>query len=248
MKGGFLCTYKMYTISQFHSLGEFVMNEIQIVERFTTYLKEKGVEFTRDGFPIFKPEWIVTNKPTVVAPFNKRQYYKENKRDISINFFSQDEYLYPRLERVFEEIQLFKEYHSVCMMDISISPLMLDEVQRMNLLLNMLYICVLAVNGIKIIPSFRTGDFDTLQLLMRSVGYSKYWIMGAVGTQRNRKNAFYDYLFMAKCLLIMPEHLLIYGKPNDSTILCLENYGIEHTQYKDFRTLSYKGEAFYGRF
>ena len=219
------------------------MHEIELVERYTAYLKEKGVEFYDNGYPKFKPNWIITTKPKVIAPFNKRQYYWQNKHDISICYFGKDEHLYPRLDKVFEEIEILKDYHSVCMMDISISPLMLDEVQRMNLLLNLLFICVVAVNGIKIIPSIRTGSPETLELLVKSVGHSDYWVMGIIGTQQIRNNAFYEYLFRTKCMFIMPRHLLCYGQPNKQTINCLEEYGIEcKPLYKDFRDLSYSSE------
>lgn len=221
------------------------MHEIELVERYTALLKEHGVEFFDDGFPKFKFEWFITGKPLVIAPFNKKQYYQQNKSDISICYFGKDEDLYPRLDKIFEEIGLLKEYHSVCMMDISISPLMLDEVQRMNLLLNMLFICVVAVNGIKIIPSYRTGNSETLQLLMRSVGYSKYWVMGAIGTQLTRNNSFYEYLFRTKCMNIMPECLLVYGRPNKNTLKCLNQYGIDVQLFKDFRTMSYSLEVQY---
>ena len=222
------------------------MHEIELVERYTAYLKENGVEFYENGFPKFKPDWIITTRPKVIAPFNKRQYYWQNKRDISICYFEKDEHLYPRLDKVVSETIILKEYHSVCMMDISISPSMLDEVQRMNILLNLLFICIIAVNGIKIIPSFRTGNFETLQLLVKSVGYSKYWVMGAVGTQQITRNAYYENLFRCKCMMVLPEELLIYGKPNKSTISCLNQYGIRFEPiYKDFRDLSYSSEINY---
>ena len=222
------------------------MNEIELVERYTAYLKENGVEFYENGFPKFKPNWIIKDKPKVIVPFSKRQYCWQDKQEISICYFDKDEHLYPRFDKVFEEIKILKEYHSVCMMDISVSPLMLDEVQRMNLLLNLLYTCVLAVNDIKIIPSFRTGNFETLQLLIKSVGYSDYWVMGAVGTQQIRSNAFYEYLFRTKCILILPKHLLCYGRPNKNTANCLDEYGIEFRPiYKDFRSLSYSKEVQY---
>ena len=226
--------------------GGRVMHEIELVEQYTAYLTKNGVEFYEDGFPKFKPEWIITCKPKVIAPFNKRQYYWQSKQDISICYFGKDEHLYPRLDKVFEEIKILREYHSVCMMDISISPLMLDEVQRMNLLINLLYSCVLAVNDIKIIPSFRTGDFETMKLLCRSIGHSNYWVMGAIGTQQTRNNSFYEYLFRTKCMYITPKHLLCYGHPNKQTAKCLEEYGIGFKPiYKDFRSLSYLSEIKY---
>ena len=222
------------------------MKEIEIADLYTSYLRKHKVKFHINGFPIFNKEWFITTKPKCIVPFNKRHYISERKQDVAICFFDKDECLYPRLDKVFCEIDIFKQYHSVCMMDVSISPLMLDEVQRMNLLLNLLFTCVLAVNGIKIIPSFRTGNFETLLLLIQSIGYSKYWIMGAVGTQLIRRNAFYEYLFRTKCVLLNPELLLIYGKPNSNSINCLKDYRIEFKTYKDFRDLSYSSEVFYG--
>lgn len=219
------------------------MNVIEQVERYTAYLIENGVNFKNDGFPIFKKEWFIKTKPSIISPFNKRAYYSHDPKDISICFFMKDECLYPRFDNIFKEIKVFKNYHSICMMDLSISPLMLNEVQRMNLLLNLLYICVVAVNGIKIIPSYRTADFETIKLLSESIGYSKYWVMGAVGTQRITKNSFFEYLFKVKCLLIDPDILLIYGKPNKTTISTLNLYGIDfNNSYKDFRSLSYHKE------
>ena len=224
------------------------MHEIAFVECYTKYLKEHGVTFYNNGFPILQSQWFVKKKPTIIVPYNKKQYFYQNKQDISICYFIKDEYLYPRLEKIFKEIEVLRQYHSVCMMDISISPLMPDEVQRMNLLLNLLFICTIAVNNIKIIPSFRTGNFETLLLLIKSVGHSKYWIMGSLGTQKIKKQAFFDYLFKTKCLMIMPKKLLSYGRPNDSTIKCLKDYGIECIVYEDFRTFSYSGRIRYGGF
>ena len=219
------------------------MNEIEIVEIYTTFLIGKGVEFYENGFPKFKPDWIIKNRPKIIVPFYKRHYYKTNKKDISICYFSKDEHLYPRFKNVFKEIEILKEYHSVCMMDISISPYMLDEVQRMNLLINLLYTCVLAVNGIKVIPSLRTGNFETLTLLMKSIQYSKFWVMGIVGTQKAKDNAISELNFKTKCLLISPEEVLCYGKPNNKTTACLQEYGVEFKPiYKDFRSLCYTGE------
>ena len=133
------------------------------------------------------------------------------------------------------------------MMDISVSPLMLDEVQRMNLLINLLFTCVVAVNGIKIIPSFRTGNFETLKLLRSSVGSPSMWVMGSVGTQRTKNNAFYEFLFRTKCLYLLPKVILCYGKPNKHTINLIKEYDSDLRIYKDFRTLSYTSEIKYER-
>lgn len=222
------------------------MHEIEIVECYTSYLLKRGVKFRDNGFPLFNSEWIITNKPKVIAPFNKRKYYRQNKKDISICYFADDKFLYPRLEKVFSEIEILKEYHSICMMDISVSPYMLEEVQEMNLLLNLLYCCVIAINGIKIIPSFRTGSFSTINLLIDSVGKSKYWVMGSVGTQKSKNSSYLDFLFKAKCLLIMPEVVLSYGRINESTYNCLMSLGIECCIFNDFRRLSYNKEVRYG--
>ena len=53
------------------------MHEIELVERYTAFLKEHGVQFFENGFPIFQKEWFITTRPKVIAPYNKRQYYKK---------------------------------------------------------------------------------------------------------------------------------------------------------------------------
>lgn len=225
-----------------------IMNEIELIDCYTAFLKNHGVQFYKNGFPIFEKSWYISTKPKVIAPYSKRQYYKECKSEISICYFEKDAHLYPRLEKVFDEIRILANYHSVCMMDISISPLMLDEVQRFNILLNLLFTCVVAVHGIKIIPSFKTGNYETVKLLKKSIGDSKYWIMGAIGTQQIYKNSYYECLFRNKCMMIAPNELLIYGKPNKSTTICLDQYGIRYISiYKDFRTLSYSSLVKYER-
>ena len=221
------------------------MDEIQIIEALTKYLLERGVEFSEDGFPIFQAQWIIEDLPDAIVPFSKRHYFKIDKKKVSICFFENDKLLYPRFNKLFKEIETLEQYHSVCMMDISVSPFMFDCVQETNLLINMLYSCVLATNGIKIIPSFRSGSFETIQILTRNIGQVDYWIMGAIGTQKVKKNVYLDYLFESKCLILMPKRILIYGKPSKSTISCLNEYGIKYSIYKDFRYLSYKKEKQY---
>lgn len=81
------------------------MHEIELVECYTAYLKEKGVEFFGDGYPKFNPDWIIKTKPKIIAPYNKRQYYRQNKSVISICYFGKDEHLYPRLDKVFADMK-----------------------------------------------------------------------------------------------------------------------------------------------
>lgn len=222
------------------------MNEILIANRLVKYLKEKGIQFTEDGYPILKKEWYATTTPSKIVPFNKKQYFSGEK-DISICFFYCDESLYPRLERVIEELEIYKNYHSVCMMDISVSPYMLDEVQKFNLLLNLLFIAVLGSEGIKIIPSFRSGNSETLNVIEECIPEPLFWVMGIVGTQKSKKNLYFDLLFLEKLLRLTPHKILCYGKPAKSTYLDLKDANIELLMYRDFRDLSYSKEIDYGR-
>lgn len=215
------------------------MNELEIVRSYTNHLRERGVSFTSSGFPIFKKEWLIENKPKAIMPFDRRNEIVSNEKETSICFFEDDMRLYPRFDKVFEEISILKKYHSVCMMDVSISPLMDIRLQNMNLLLNMLYICVLAVNDIKIIPFFRSGDISTVHILKESFKDSPYWVMGALGTQRNKNSNFYDRLFRCKCLELNPKCLLIYGTPSKETLDAINDYEILYEVYEDFRTLSF---------
>ena len=60
------------------------MNEIELVEAYTIYLKDHHIEFYEDGFPKLKSEWFIQDSPSIIAPFNKRHYYQQKKKDISI--------------------------------------------------------------------------------------------------------------------------------------------------------------------
>lgn len=222
------------------------MNEILLASKLVEYLKENGVSFNEKGYPILKEEWLAKTKPSFIVPFNKRQYFR-NEQDVSICFFSKDENLYPRLAKIFDEMQIYKRYHSVCMMDISVSPYMHREVQNFNLLLNMLFIAVLGVNQIKIIPSYRSGELETVEVLKECIPEPEFWVMGAVGTQKAKNNDYFNLLFTHKCLMLNPKLILSYGKPSAKTTEQLKEFSIELITYRDFRDLSYSEEISYER-
>ena len=66
-----------------------------------------------------------------------------------------DNLIYPRFEKIADEVDEFGKFKSVISMDLSVSRNMPLEVQKFNMLMNALYTTYLASEGIKIIPSLR---------------------------------------------------------------------------------------------
>ena len=213
-------------------------NEIYLVEEMIKYLKSKKVKF-KNNLPILKKEWMATSLPKRIVPFSKRNYVNDDKSNISICFFDKDSNIYPRLYKVMDEISIYKNYHSICMMDISISPLMDEPLQNFNLLLNLCFTSILGVNGIKIIPSTRCGNEHNLMLLKDATEGSDIWISGLIGTQKDKKNEYIDLLFIIKLNILPIKKLLLYGKPNIDTTNILDNNEIDYIIYDDFRRYSF---------
>ena len=57
---------------------------------------------------------------------------------------------------------ILREYGGVAGFDLSPSVGMLRPRQRLSIRINAVYSCYLGINGIKILPNFRAGDFGTI--------------------------------------------------------------------------------------
>ncbi len=156
-------------------------------------------------------------------------------------FFLPDEKIYPRIDHVFEEIEVLREYQSVCSLDLSVSKKMTRKLQNFNMLMNALYTAVLAYSGIKILPSLRCGDEKTIKLLYPYMKTSM-WILGIHGCSKYKDLAWYDeYVFRSETIILRPQRLLLYGTPSKDEKSVLDDIGIPYRSYLDFRKLYKKG-------
>ncbi len=159
------------------------------------------------------------------------------KKNTSICFCIPDGRIYPRFEKVFDEINELKSFQSVCAMDLSVSKNMNREMQNFNMLLNSLYMAVLAYSGIKIIPSLRCGDESTIHFLLNHKG-APLWILGIHGNSQNCDvYAFDEYILRSEFIFIHPKKVLLYGNPSKREKDILDDIEIPYRAYDHFLKL-----------
>ena len=212
-----------------------LMDFLYLIDKFTTYLQEKGFHFSEEGYPIFDKQMFLTDKPDLIVPVNQRKNRRVIKKDKTlIAFYCGDKYIYRRIVKLPEEIGEYQPYMGVIGCDITVTKDMDIEWQRTIILLNQLVMAVFAVNGIKIVLNTRMGSKETKDMF-------KYFPKGITiasgfrgGTRRFIKS---NFEYTSKVLYFLPSKLLIYGKCHNSVLRGLHQMGIECIVYSDFREL-----------
>ena len=136
---------------------------MRLVDTLDSYLRKSGCEFDERGFPIIPRSCYLSEIPDDVVTYKDRK--STLVKDISraaLCFFCGDERIYPRFERVFNEIDEYRKYMGVVGPDLTVTEDMDVEWQREIMLLNQLFLAVLATNGIKVIQNIRCGSNETL--------------------------------------------------------------------------------------
>ena len=211
---------------------------IKIVDEYIIYLNGK-IKFSHNGYPIFEKEFFLEKEPSLIIPF----YHRNNKIVIDpnltvISFYSSDEFLYRRLERVFKDLDEYERFAGVSGLDLTVTADMDLEWQDFILLANYVFDAILAVNGIKIVANIRIGGSENTKSLL-SIPKNVLCSAGFLGCDKIRDEK--DYSFAAKVLTIMPSHLLIYGKHDSIAEKQLSILGISYQNYRDFHQLSKEG-------
>lgn len=212
-----------------------ILDIFVITDELYQYLEKKEIEFDEDGFPVFTKEMFLTEWPDLVIPFSQRK----NKRVIDrhktvICFFDKDQKLYPRISKVLNEIEEYKSFMGVIGLDVTITDDMDEEWRRAILLLNQLFLAVLAVNGIKIVTNTRTGGLYCKSVL-HNVPQGVMAASGFLGCDRLKDMS--DLAYLEKILMLLPEKLIIYGKHDFVAESQLDVIGINYRVYMDFHRL-----------
>lgn len=208
---------------------------IKKADEYITYLKNHNFKFDENGFPIFTKDMFLTETPELIVPYSNRKDKRINdKKKTLLCTFTPDRRIYPRLNKIFEEIEIYKEYIGVATSDVTVTEDMDKEWQELIILLNQLYGAILAVNEIKIVFNTRVGNLDNINLL-KNVPKNIMCISGFLGCKISNK---YDYSYLTKILELFPKKLLIYGKKDKNVNVMLNNMGINYKYYIDFHKLS----------
>ena len=125
---------------------------LKCIDQYYEYLHIHKQKFTSDGFPIISPKCYLNTLPKFIVPF----YHRNDKRITDpkktvIAFFDKDSNIYPRFDKIFNDISEYKKFMGVASPDITLTEDMDSEWQNIIALANQLFIAILAINGIKII-------------------------------------------------------------------------------------------------
>ncbi len=215
-----------------------INNLIDIVnttDKLLSYLDGK-IEFSEDGFPVFTQEMFLNEEPDLIVPYyNRHHKVVKNPGKTVICFFGSDESLYRRLENVFDDMEEYRLFQGVIGLDITVTADMDVEWQDAIMLLNQLFLAVLATNGIKIVMNARIGGSESVKNLMK-FPKNILWATSFLGCDKLTTET--DFSFISKMLGLLPSKLLIYGKHDNIAEGQLSVMGIPYRTYTDFHRLS----------
>lgn len=204
-----------------------------------SYLKKRGIKFTAEGYPIFREEFLLRETPDEIIPFEHRNSCKDQKRTV-LCFFSGDKLLYRRLANLEKDLEIYSQYMGVCGFDLSPRVGWDIEHQRFNICLSQMVTVYLALNGIKIIPNFRIGDFNETFSAFLSYPENCPFAVGTLGCSYRKKIDIDIRYLKAKTLFARPSNLLFYGTLKQEYRNILEEMRLPYKVYEDFRTKCFR--------
>ncbi|WP_287388714.1 DUF4417 domain-containing protein [Lachnospira sp.] len=205
------------------------------IDEMYDYLKDKDITFDENGLPIFTKDMFLDEWPEMVVPYSQRKNWRIiNPAKTVLCFFGRDKNLYPRIGKVLDEIEEYSLFMGVIGMDVTVTSDMDEEWQEAIILLNHLFLAVLAVNGIKILLNTRTGGLDP-DVIFKNTPHGVMVAAGFLGCDTTADEC--DYSFMKKILVLLPEKLILYGKHDKIAERQLDILGIDFRTYTDFHRL-----------
>lgn len=206
-----------------------------LIDRYARYLEDQGVHFDLQGFPLLQPNMYLDEWPTLMTPYRDRKARFVHKPSHTVLcLFTSDQRIYPRLEKVLDEIPEYQQYLGVVGSDLTVTADMDQEWQQAIMLLNQLYTATLAVNGIKIVQNIRCGSRETIACLS-SVPPRVMCATSTLGCEKTKSE--WDLVFAEKLFAVRPSKLLIYGKHDHIMEHQADTAGVPYRVYSDVHTL-----------
>ena len=207
----------------------------EIASRLYQYAVSRGAKFRENGYQIFSPDMLLDSEPDEIVPFRNRLKAKDPSKT-AICFFTDDKLIFPRLDKLETDLEEYKKYMGVCGFDLSPNILTDPFRQNINVIASQLASLYLALNGIKIIPNFRTGGDSTIASLQASPR-DAIFAVGTLGCARGLV-AHNSLLLLKKLLVSDAKELLVYGTLRPEYRAILEERGVRFRVYQDFQTRS----------
>lgn len=216
-----------------------IMDLLNVIKSMREELEGK-IEFDSRGWPIFKKEFFLEEWPELVITHrNRKNSLVKDKRRTLLCFYEGDKYIYPRFNRLNDEISEYREYLGVVAADITVTNDMDRELQALIMLANQLFMAILAVKGIKIVMNTRNGITETCEYF-KNIPKGVMCASGFLGCDTS--SGYWDTVpYINKILCLSPRKLIIYGKKDREVQEQLDILGIEYRRFNDFHTESKRG-------
>ena len=206
-------------------------------------LHKQGINDNERGYIDFPVEWLLTEEPALIVPFEKKSIAERkgiDRKKTVICFFTNDGDIYTRFRHLDEDVETYRDYMGVIGFDLSPRVDARLEQQQFNIRLSQLATAVLATQGIKIIPNFRIGEMLTIRAL-NSYPRHTLFCTGSLGcAQKPQEDLKIDLRILEnKIISRRPSKLLVYGKLPDAFKAKLAELEQPYREYTDYRNLTH---------
>lgn len=208
---------------------------IRLVDDYCAWLGMHGCRFDDDGFPLLEKSHFLDEWPNQIVTFRERnaQFVKDKSKAV-LCFYCEDGRIFPRMEKLFDELDEYQQYMGVIGADVTVTADMDIEWQEETILLNQLFMAVLALSGVKVVQNLRIGSQSTLRCL-RTVPRGIMCASGTLGCARTSTP--YDLRYSEKIFTLRPSRVLVYGKSDPVMEAQLDCAGVPHRLYRDTHTI-----------
>ena len=212
------------------------MNLFQTYNKLYVYLKQNVIEFSKDGFPVFKENMFTDEIPKEILPFNRRNECK-NKKKTALCTCQVDKEIYPRIEHLDQDLEEWKSFMACIVFDLSPRLEWRSEIQKFNICLNQMSAIYLALHGVKLIGNLRVGSLNTIGALY-SYPTETCFLVGSLGCTKYLSIEDLDY-FSTKILITLPKRLYFYGSLEKHVEKLIKGYGIPYKVFPPRREISF---------
>lgn len=222
-----------------------IVDLLELERSFREYLLSQDVDFDDKGFPIFQASMFLNEWPDVIVTYQCRNSVAlvKDPSKTAICFYTADTRIYPRLEKVFDELDEYRRFIGVVSMDLTFTKDMDPELQQLILTVNQLFTMILAINGIRIILNTRSGGLN-LSSAFKSIPKGIAVSSGFLGCSRLSED---DLSYISKIIFLFPCMVCIYGKHDLVAEEQLERFGFMYKIYPDIHRITKNKENQYGR-
>ena len=215
-----------------------LMDLLKTVQSYKDYLDGK-VSFDQQGRPVLKKEFFLDDWPDeMVTHQNRNSKLITDKSKTLLCLFSPDRMIYPRFVKIYEEIDEYKQFYGVVSPDLTVTNDMDIELQQLIIEANILFMTVLAVNGVKVALNTRNGLISPEQCF-QNIPKGVMCSSGFLGCAR-ASDGLDSIRYLSKILFLLPEKLAIYGKHDYEIEEGLDNVGIDYRRFDDFHAKTKK--------